>query len=81
MSDKGLDPDEIVRWKNGPKYFGLRPSQLNENIKKGLIPPPFPLVEGGRGKGWTGRMIQDHHQSRQATATRTAQKETAPDRG
>jgi hypothetical protein len=78
---KGLHPDEIIRWKDGPKYFGQRRSQLNENIRKGLIPAPFTLVEGGRGKGWTGQMILDHHQRRQAAATRTAQKETAPDRG
>jgi predicted DNA-binding transcriptional regulator AlpA len=63
---KGLEPDQLVRWIDGPKYFGLRKSQLDENIRKGLIPRPFPIVEGGRAKAWTGRQILEHQQQRQA---------------
>ena len=43
-----LDPNEIIRREDGPKYFGLKRSQLDEQIKRGAIPRPFPLVEGGR---------------------------------
>jgi predicted DNA-binding transcriptional regulator AlpA len=67
---RGLDPDQLVRWTEGPKYFGLRKSQLDENIRKGLIPAPFAIVEGGRGKAWTGRQILEHHARRFAAASK-----------
>jgi hypothetical protein len=67
---KGLEPDELVRWRDGPKYFGLQKSQLNDNIDKGLIPAPFPIVEGGRAKAWTGRQILEHHKRRQEAQKR-----------
>jgi predicted DNA-binding transcriptional regulator AlpA len=66
---KGLEPDELVRWQDGPKYFGLQRSQLDDNIRKGLIPAPFSIVEGGRAKAWTGRQILEHHQRRQAAGS------------
>jgi predicted DNA-binding transcriptional regulator AlpA len=62
-----LDPNEIIRRELGPKYFGLRRSQLDELIKKGAIPKPFPLVEGGRATGWLGRQIIEHHRRRLAS--------------
>jgi predicted DNA-binding transcriptional regulator AlpA len=71
---KGLEPDEVVRWKEGPKYFGLEKSQLDENIKKGLIPAPFEIVEGGKAKAWTGRQITEHHRRRQEAAQQKALK-------
>jgi hypothetical protein len=55
-----LHPNEIVRKSRGPKYFGLKRTQLGEAIKKKLIPPPFALTEGGRAEGWTGQQIIDH---------------------
>jgi predicted DNA-binding transcriptional regulator AlpA len=60
----GLDPDQIVRRAQGPRYFGLKKSQLAEAIKDGKIPAPFPLVEGGRATGWLGRQIIAHHHRR-----------------
>jgi predicted DNA-binding transcriptional regulator AlpA len=69
-SFKGLEPDQLVRWIDGPKYFGLQKSQLDENIRKGLIPAPFPIVEGGRAKAWTGRQIREHHARRLRAARR-----------
>ena len=50
--------------KLGRKYFGLKRSQLDDQIKRGAIPRPFPLVEGGRATGWLGRQIIAHHHRR-----------------
>ena len=63
------DPDEVIRWREGPRYFGLKKSQLSDGINRGLIPAPFFLVEGGRAKGWTRRQIAEHHQPRQASSS------------
>ena len=64
MSDeiKELDPNQIVRWSEGRKYFGYKHTQLDEKIKSGEIPAPFPLSNTGRAKGWTGRQIIEHQQ-------------------
>jgi predicted DNA-binding transcriptional regulator AlpA len=59
-----LDPNEIVRREQGRKYFGLGRTQLDEAIKKGTVPRPFPLVEGGRKTGWLGRQVIAHHRRR-----------------
>jgi hypothetical protein len=75
---RGLEPDELVRWQDGPRYFGLEKSQLDEAIKDGKIPPPFPVVEGGRAKAWTGRQILEHHGRRQAAAQQRALKAKQP---
>jgi predicted DNA-binding transcriptional regulator AlpA len=64
MDLQDADPDQVVRWSEGPRYFGVKKSQLSDAINKGLIPTPFRLVEGGRAKGWTRRQIAEHHQSR-----------------
>jgi hypothetical protein len=71
MSDKlsAAFAHQIVRkGEGGKKYFGLGPTQLEEGIKKGEIPPPFDLTDSGRAKGWTGQQIIDHHARRQAAA-------------
>ena len=73
---KGLEPDQLVRWIDGPKYFGLRKSQLDDNIRKGLIPTPFAIVEGGRAKAWTGRQILEHHARRQDAARKQQEEMT-----
>lgn len=64
MSDKiaELDPNQIVRWSEGSKYFGYKHTQLDEKIKSGEIPAPFSLSDSGRAKGWTGRQIIEHQQ-------------------
>lgn len=63
-----LDPNQIVRKGEGPKYFGLKSTALDDAIKAELIPAPFALTEGGRAKGWTGRQIIDHHNARIAAS-------------
>jgi predicted DNA-binding transcriptional regulator AlpA len=62
--DLKLDPDAIIPREEGPKYFGLKRSRLDEGIKSGVIPRPFPLTEGGRKTGWLGQQIIDHHRRR-----------------
>ena len=61
-----LDANQIVRQADGWKYFGYGHSRLEELIRAGKIPKPFPLVEGGRAKGWLGRQIIEHHRQRLA---------------
>jgi hypothetical protein len=65
-----LHPQQIVRKSDGPKYFGLKRSQLEEAIKNHLVPAPFPLTEGGRARGWLGQQIIDH-QRRLIAAAKT----------
>jgi predicted DNA-binding transcriptional regulator AlpA len=55
-----LRPNEIVRKKDGFKYFGLKRTALDDAIKNNLIPKPFPLTKDGRAVGWTGQQILDH---------------------
>jgi hypothetical protein len=67
LQEAPLDPYEIKRkgnGKNGKKYFGLGPTQLEVAIKNGEVPAPIPLTDSGRAKGWTGQMIIDHHARR-----------------
>jgi predicted DNA-binding transcriptional regulator AlpA len=61
---QGLHPRQIVRKTEGPRYFGLGRSQIDEAIKSGKIPRPFPLVDGGKAQGWTGQQILDHQAKR-----------------
>jgi predicted DNA-binding transcriptional regulator AlpA len=61
-----IDPNEVVRREQGAKYFGLKRTALDEAIKKGAVPRPFPLTEGGRATGWLGRQIIAHHKRRLA---------------
>jgi hypothetical protein len=77
MTDKPaeLHPNEIVRWKDAPKYFGLRESHLREKIKAGEIDPPIPLSSTGRAKGFTGQQILEHQQrQRQLSCKRNSAK-------
>lgn len=55
-----MDPNEIVRTKNGPKVFGFGPTQIAKKIKLGEIPAPIKLSESGRASGWTGRLINEY---------------------
>jgi predicted DNA-binding transcriptional regulator AlpA len=69
---KRLEPDEVVRWTNGPKYFGLKKSQQDEAVKRGEIPQPFKLTASGRATGWTGQQIIEHHRQRMAASKKQA---------
>jgi predicted DNA-binding transcriptional regulator AlpA len=73
---EGLHPDQLVRQKDGGKYFGLGHTRLDEAIKAGLIPRPFSVLPGGRAKGWTGRQIIEHHRKRQEAEAAASEKIT-----
>jgi predicted DNA-binding transcriptional regulator AlpA len=55
-----IHPNEIVRLKDGPRYFGFSPTQIDVKIKTGEIPPPMALSATGRARGWTGAQILEH---------------------
>jgi predicted DNA-binding transcriptional regulator AlpA len=57
-----LSPHEIVRWVDGPRYFGFQHTQMQKFIELGKIPEPMPLC--GRSKGWLGSTIIDWQQKR-----------------
>jgi len=56
----------------GPKYFGYKHSQLDEKIRAGEIPAPFPLTDSGRAKGWIGRQIIEWQNARLAARNTVA---------
>jgi predicted DNA-binding transcriptional regulator AlpA len=55
-----LGDDEIVRLKNGPKFFGVGKSTLAAMVKKGQVPKPTHFSE--RCAGWTMRQIREWQQ-------------------
>src|SRR5215217_990687 len=55
-----LDPNQIIRQRDGYHYFGYKHAALDAKIKSGEIPTPMVLSESGRATGWTGKQIIDH---------------------
>jgi predicted DNA-binding transcriptional regulator AlpA len=68
LEERPLHPDFFYRVSDGHKFFGYRSSALAEKIKTGDIPPPIPLSDTGRAKGWFGRAIIAWQQEREAKA-------------
>jgi predicted DNA-binding transcriptional regulator AlpA len=56
-----IDPHEIIRRKDGQKYFGFSDNMIDTKIKTGEIPAPMALSANGRAKGWLGSQIIEHH--------------------
>jgi predicted DNA-binding transcriptional regulator AlpA len=56
----------VVRWPVVLKATGLSKSQVEEKIKEGLFPAPFPLSEGGRAVGWFEDEIIEYQEQREA---------------
>ena len=52
-----LTPNEIIRKCDAGPYFGLKPTQLDEAINRGEIPPPAKLRKSGRAVAWWGKTI------------------------
>jgi predicted DNA-binding transcriptional regulator AlpA len=50
-----LPPQQVVRLKEGRKYFGYGSTVIAEKIKAGEIPEPVRL--GDRARGWLGSQI------------------------
>jgi predicted DNA-binding transcriptional regulator AlpA len=61
-----LEPNHIVRLKDGHRYFGLKQTQLEEKIIAGELPEPIKLSDSGRARGWLGSQILDWQQRRLA---------------
>src|SRR5437588_10448406 len=57
-----LSPHEIVRWVDGPRYFGVQHTNMQMFIRLGQIPAPMVLC--GRARGWLGQTIIDWQQER-----------------
>jgi hypothetical protein len=58
QSELQIDPLTTIRYADGPRVFGYRPTQLAEQIKAGAIPAPKYLGDPpSRAKGWTGDQI------------------------
>lgn len=68
-----INPDYFYRLADGSKFFGYRPTTLDEKIKSGEIPKPITLSDSGRAKGWFGRAIL----AWQAERVRKAEQEPA----
>ncbi len=52
-----LRPHHVVRYHEGPRFFGFGPTALSVKIKSGQIPSPKYLSDDGRARGWTGDQI------------------------
>ena len=61
-----INPNFFYRQNEGPKYFGLEATALDDAIKAGLIPTPIPVTDQGRDKGWFGWMILEWQEARAA---------------
>jgi hypothetical protein len=48
--------------------IGLGPTQTQEAIKRGELPPPIALTDSGIAKGWTGAQLLEVQQQRVAKA-------------
>jgi len=69
-----LSPDFIVRYKDGPLYFGPKLTQLAIFIARGEIPQPMYLSDFGRIRGWRGSVILEWQAKRaEITEQRLAQ--------
>jgi hypothetical protein len=69
-----IDPLTTIRYADGPRVFGYKPTQLAEQIKLGAIPAPKYLgAPPSRAKGWTGdQIIQWRRDLEDAQAERAA---------
>jgi predicted DNA-binding transcriptional regulator AlpA len=61
-----IHADWFYRVSDGWKYFGYRNSILHKKIESGEIPKPIALSDGGRARGWFGRVIIAWQQGREA---------------
>jgi predicted DNA-binding transcriptional regulator AlpA len=67
--NRPLREDDFYRMAEAERFFGYRHSRLHEAIKKGVIPKPISISDGGRMNGWFGRTIIAWQQEREAKAT------------
>src|SRR5262249_12008576 len=66
----GINPAWIYR-KTDPetrRILGLKPTQIDEEIAKGNLPPPLELTPAGKAKGWLGETLIQIQRERLARA-------------
>ena len=51
-AESGPTQIAIVRHKQVKQKLQVSSSKLYDMVATGLFPPPFPIVPGGRSKGW-----------------------------
>jgi predicted DNA-binding transcriptional regulator AlpA len=67
---KPLGPNQFVRLSDGPLYFGLRATQIDEHIQLKNIPAPITISDStekgkaSRARGWLGKQILDWQEKR-----------------
>jgi predicted DNA-binding transcriptional regulator AlpA len=54
----------IIRMRELRQKLRLSPSHIYALISRGLFPAPFPLVPGGRAKGWDEAVVDAFLNSR-----------------
>jgi hypothetical protein len=65
---EAIHPDQFYRVTLSPALFDLGWQATANKIRAGELPRPFPLHEGSRLLGWTGRQILEHRAHMQALA-------------
>jgi predicted DNA-binding transcriptional regulator AlpA len=55
-----IHPNQIIRRKDGPKFFGLSENQIDTKIRLGEIPKPMALSATGRARGWLGSVVLEY---------------------
>jgi predicted DNA-binding transcriptional regulator AlpA len=65
-----LSPNDIVRFKDGPRVYGMSPTAIRDGIKLGDIEEPMRL--GQRALGWTGQQILDWQARKRSEAAAAA---------
>ncbi len=68
MSDPNMTPrlNRVIRLAELPKYVGLKRTQIDALIRRGEVPKPIRLSEGGRAKAWLEHEIVAWQQERLA---------------
>jgi len=58
----------IIRMRELREKLRLSPSHIYDLISRGLFPAPFPLVPGGRAKGWDESTVDAYLTERKEAA-------------
>lgn len=68
--------ERIMRMRDVKARLGLSESHLYLLISEGRFPKPFPLVPGGRSKGWRESTIEQYVAARESETQ--GEEETSP---
>ena len=70
QSQKGsaVNQRRVIRMKRLREKYPYSESSIYDQIKRGLFPAPFPLVEGGRARGWFEDEIDEYLAARAASS-------------